>query len=1315
MNKKDKKYSIGLDIGTTSVGWSVIGEDKKLVKKGNDQLWGYDIFEEGKNAKTRRIARSTRRRYARRRQRINLLQDLCSEMICEVDDMFFKRLNLSYLVDEDRTEDFKNGGVLFFDAESDSDFYSRFKTIYHLRNYLINSKEKADPRLIYLALHHIVKYRGNFLYEGQNFSIEDTQDNALKNIQNACETLGIDTDYGLKLYHIVSNDNLPKKERQRYSKEISSVKEIKPILEEMAKALLGYVFKPGIIIGVDSEEKTSFKDSNYDSFMDEFSSENEELSEVIYELQSVYNSLVIKNILGHNKTISESMISIYEDHANDLRMLKELLSNHGALKMIVLGSESLYEKYINSPKEMSKDEIYKKLKEVLEKIDNCDIKNEILRKIENDSFLVKQNTTDNSAIPYQLNYLEAKMIIDNQKEYYPCLDRNEDKILSIISFKRPYYLGPSKGGDGTNNFAWEIRKSNEPLRPWNWKEVIDIDKTAEKFITRMLNHCTYILGEYNLPKNSIVLNRFNLLNELNKIKIDGKFLFRKRDEKERIINGLFLKKSKVTEKDLYNWLINNQIIVSTDTHTITGFQSEGGFASNLNSERSLRNVLGDKFNSNIDEVEKIIEYLTIYNDKEIIKRRLKNDIDIELTDEEIKRLMNLSFKGFGRFSNKLINKLISNNINGSPKTIIELMYDTNDNFMQIINKSEYGFMDQINELNNQGIEEFAYESVNKLSTSPANKRAIWQSIRVVEDIVKFMKHNPDNIFIEFARSSDKKVRTKSRYSQLEKIYEEYCDDYLKKELRENKDNLSNDAIYLYFLQQGKCLYSGKPLSLDDLDKYQIDHILPQSYIKDDSLENKALVITKENQRKKDSLLLDEEIIRKQKIWWKRLYECNLMGQKKYMNLIRTKLSDTEAKGFISRQLVETRQICVHVRNILKNVYPETNVGVVHAALSTEFRHKNNLYKLRELNNSHHANDAYLTAVIGQFIMEEMPYLFTNGDIETRYINKIIEERIKEESKYINGKPRTIYSYVINKMGDEPIFNADDELVWGGSKQIDYIKRIFKLKNYFYSYQTRDYDGPLYNATIYSALKNDSNSKASVNKKNNMPVDKYGGYSSIEKAYALAVEYNSKKKTKREVVDIPAIYSNDPEEYLKELLKTSEVKIIEKIRMGQVFIKDGITYTMSSATEWSVRQQIYIDSPFDEILYNISRKKYDLNTREEFIRLFAYLAKKISFNMPFLRKSISEKIYSGISIEEIDYGELLIETEKRFIDISDEDLAKASIDILNCVTSKKHPDFSIGGLKILSRFGRLSKKKIDLGDVVFVHTSPSGIFRTLKKI
>ena len=36
-----KKYSIGLDIGTNSVGWSVINEDTyKVLKKGNNKLWG---------------------------------------------------------------------------------------------------------------------------------------------------------------------------------------------------------------------------------------------------------------------------------------------------------------------------------------------------------------------------------------------------------------------------------------------------------------------------------------------------------------------------------------------------------------------------------------------------------------------------------------------------------------------------------------------------------------------------------------------------------------------------------------------------------------------------------------------------------------------------------------------------------------------------------------------------------------------------------------------------------------------------------------------------------------------------------------------------------------------------------------------------------------------------------------------------------------------------------------------------------------------------------------------------------------------------
>ena len=60
----------------------------------------------------------------------------------------------------------------------DVKYYTDYPTIYHLRKHLLETKEKADPRFIYLALHHMMKYRGHFLFEGQSFeaidNIEDT-------------------------------------------------------------------------------------------------------------------------------------------------------------------------------------------------------------------------------------------------------------------------------------------------------------------------------------------------------------------------------------------------------------------------------------------------------------------------------------------------------------------------------------------------------------------------------------------------------------------------------------------------------------------------------------------------------------------------------------------------------------------------------------------------------------------------------------------------------------------------------------------------------------------------------------------------------------------------------------------------------------------------------------------------------------------------------------------------------------------------------------------------------------------------------------
>ena len=92
----------------------------------------------------------------------------------------------------------------------------------------------------------------------------------------------------------------------------------------------------------------------------------------------------------------------------------------------------------------------------------------------------------------------------------------------------------------------------------------------------------------------------------------------------------------------------------------------------------------------------------------------------------------------------------------------------------------------------------------------------------------------------------------------------------------------------------------------------------------------------------------------------------MMGEKKYHNLVRTGVDDRETLGFINRQLTETSQIIKHVIDLFKTYYPEVNVHAVNARLSSSMRDAFNLLKIRELNDTHHAYDAFLACTIGCF-------------------------------------------------------------------------------------------------------------------------------------------------------------------------------------------------------------------------------------------------------------------------------------------------------------------------------------------------------------
>ena len=110
-----KNYSIGLDIGTNSVGYSVIFDDnykvpvKKVKVLGNTNkksirknLMGSVLFDSGETAMARRMKRTNRRRIERRRNRIRYLQEIFAPFMMQVDENFFARLQDSFLWEEDK-------------------------------------------------------------------------------------------------------------------------------------------------------------------------------------------------------------------------------------------------------------------------------------------------------------------------------------------------------------------------------------------------------------------------------------------------------------------------------------------------------------------------------------------------------------------------------------------------------------------------------------------------------------------------------------------------------------------------------------------------------------------------------------------------------------------------------------------------------------------------------------------------------------------------------------------------------------------------------------------------------------------------------------------------------------------------------------------------------------------------------------------------------------------------------------------------------------------------------------------------------------
>lgn len=1297
-----KDYYVGLDIGTSSVGWAVTDESYNVLKFNSKKMWGVRLFDDAKTAEERRAFRGARRRLDRKKERINLLQEFFAEEISKIDPNFFLRLDNSDLYVEDKDEKLVSKYTLFNDENfKDKDYHKKYPTIHHLIIDLIEDESKKDIRLVYLACHYLLKNRGHFIFEGQKFDTKASFENSINKLKtHLLEEYDVDVDFNNdELIKIITDNTMKKNDKK---KELRNIIGDTKFLKAISAIMIGSSQKLSDLF--DDEE--DFDDSvvksvdfTTTSFDDKYSDYEAALGEkiaLLNILKEIYDSSILENLLKDadksidgNKYISQAFIKKYNKHGADLKSLKDLvrkyiisdydeifrdekingnyvaytksnITNNDRSKALKFTNQEDFYKFIKKKLELLKEKIVK-----IDEKNDLAIVDEMLKDIEFKTFMPKLKSSDNGVIPYQLKLIELRKILENQSKYYNFLNVSDeygsvsDKIASIMEFRIPYYVGPL---NTESKYAW-IKRNNGKITPWNFKDLVDLDASRQEFIDRLIGRCTYLKNEKVLPKASLIYNEFMVLNELNNLKLNE--LPITEEMKKKIFEDLFKVKKKVTLKAASNLLkkdfnLTGEILLSG---------TDGDFKQSLNSYIDFKNIIGEKIDSDEykDKIEEIIKLIVLYSDdKTYLQKKIKSTYKNDFSDVEIKKMSSLNYKDWGRLSRKMLIGLEGvNKESGESGSIMYFLREYNFNLMELLS-NRFTFNDEIQKLNPVDDRKLSYEMVDELYLSPSVKRMLWQSLRIVDEIKNIMGTDPKKIFIEMARGKEEvKARKESRKNKILNYYKEGKKafikeigeeryNYLLSEIEREEDSKFRwDNLYLYYMQLGRCMYSLEPIDISELSSqniYDQDHIYPKSKIYDDSIENRVLVKKNLNKDKDNFYPIPEQLLNKNcYAFWKMLYDKGLIGQKKYTRLTRrTPFENDELVQFIERQIVETRQATKETANLLKTICKDSEIVYSKAENASRFRQEFDIVKCRTVNDLHHMHDAYINIVVGNVYNTKFtknPRNFVNSDVKGRSYN--LENMFKYDVK----------------RGDYIAWRADNDEDTVKNATIKRVRKELEGTNYRFTRMSYIGTGGLYDQNLLRKGKGQISQKEYSKKSD---IDKYGGYNKASSAYFILVEADGKNGREKTLETIPIIIYNklkhgDEEalnNYLKNSLQLINPKIlVDKIKINSLIKLDGFYYNIKGKTGDSLSVagsiQLILNNSEQKIIKKIDKfltKKKD--NKDIKVSIMDNIKEKELID---LYQKLSYKLNNGIySYKRNNQAKNIIDSFDNFVGLSIED-------------------------------------------------------------
>lgn len=1177
----ENRFYIGLDCGTNSVGICATDENYNLLRAKGQDMWASCSFGSNSNENlsiARRMNRSARRRTQRNKNRQKELRKIFEPIINEIDSNFFKRRDESKFLPEDK--DFNN--ILFEDEMyNDKTFHNTFPTINHLKLSLLNSKMPyiCDVRYIFIVASHYLKNRGHFLW---NIGTSTEKESDCYNVINDfLEEELFTTEIQLKVKDCLKLKGQKNKKDALFNLfDKNKKKDIK--LNFIISGLIGSKIDIKKVLEESVDEVQSFAIDKLEEKLPEISPVlSTEIIEVLSAIKSIYDITKLESILGGHTYFSEVQVERYEKHKKDLNILKEYIKDNLPEKYNeIFRNEKVKNNYVaytkhNNYKKVTdscnKEDFYSYIKSLIKNLEDCENKKYILEEIDNNTFLPKLRTTDNGVIPNQIHFKELEIILENASKYLPFLNEidekynisNKDKILALMCFRIPYYVGPL---NPHSQFAWLERVDGE-ITPWNFNKIVNLEKTAENFISQMVRKCSYLPSKMVVPKQSILYSRYMILNELNNIRINGKKL--SIEDKHTIITSLYMTKRKVSLKDIKSYFLQQY----SEKVEITGVEK---LNANYSTYIDFKLIFKDKRIS-LEKIDEIVKIITLFGEeKKLVRNRVK-EILPEIIEEELNQIVRLNYRDWANFSKEfLLDIKAPIEKGGEPLNIIDAMTFTDNNLMQLLSHN-YNFLQEIenyNAINNKPISEFTYMNlVDKLPVSGNIKSSVWHALKMFKEYIEILikkgiSEEQISVFIESPRENstqNKGKRTKSRKEQLVSLYNDCkkeLDNYEKQILdfikdKEERDFL-NEKLFLYCLQFGKCAYSGEQINLTELlssnTKYDVDHIYPRSKVKDDSLDNKVLVLKEYNARKSNEML-SSSVQQKMRPFWQILKNKGFMSEKKFERLTRVgDFTEEELCGFIARQLVETSNVSKILKDLIKLIFPKIEVVLVKAGNVSDFRKGVKVFpnqdtkdlikfpKVRNLNNMHHAKDAYLNIVVGNVFYTKFTSNVANflKDTKHNYYNlgRMYEKDIERNSRiaWKSGLEGTIKTV-------SDIMDKNTVICTKSTREDD--SQLFKVN-------------PVKKTNAKIPLKMGKNADVRL-----LDTDKYGGYDGIEKAYFSLIECEKNNKKERLIVSVPVyiakmINNNDFSllDYLSQIY--SNVKIlVPKIKKNTLIKLDNI--------------------------------------------------------------------------------------------------------------------------------------------------------------